>query len=264
MSDNENNRVIKNLRVVQTNDISEVPIESSTLILNTNDGNIYFDKYGATTSSDRKSLSSGGSGSGSGKDETAVHYKGEIAGTSLPATPAFGDVWKVGNNITISGQSDISSYVVATSENTIEFDGDSSSAVVVYPGTTFTATLTSDESNTFNCTVKYTKVQHFSDGTTPSAVCIYVNEDISTAFNITSYAQISVSSLSSNSLCVKPGDLIVYTYSGWQKFYSDDGIKEYIIEATSDDIDTWIDSLNSTSATSVVGEATAGNAILGM
>ena len=155
-------------------------------------------------------------------DETAVHYKGEIAGTSLPATPAFGDVWKVGNDITISGQSAISTYVVATSENTIEFDGDPSSAVVIYPGTKFTAILNSDETTkTLNCTVKYTKVQHFSDGTTPSFVCIYVNEDISTAFNITSYAQISVSSLSSNSLYVKPGDLIVYTYSGWQKFYSE-------------------------------------------
>lgn len=42
------------------------------------------------------------------------------------------------------------------------------------------------------------------------------------------------------------------------------GIKEYIIEATSDDIDNWIDSLNSTSATSVAGEATVGDAIVGM
>ena len=39
------------------------------------------------------------------------------------------------------------------------------------------------------------------------------------------------------------------------------GIKEYIIEATAEDIDNWI---GNSDTTSVVGEATAGNAIVGI
>ena len=154
-------------------------------------------------------------------DETAVHYKGEFGETSLPDTPVFGDVWKVCNDIKINGTSfNVDSFVYATSKNTIEFDGNSMTVYDIYPGTKFTV-LNSDKTKTVDCTVKYIKVERYSSETMPPTVFIYVNEDISTAFNITSYVQVSIDNMHNNSLNVKSGDLIVYTYSGWQKFYSE-------------------------------------------
>ena len=108
------------------------------------------------------------------------------------------------------------------------------------------------------------------------------NPDIGDVYNITDSGTIT-----GTEIVLSTGDNVVYTSEGWDKLaatvdlssyqeklifdttptegstnpVTSGGIKEYIIEATAEDIDNWI---GNSDTTSVVGEATAGNAIVGI
>lgn len=108
------------------------------------------------------------------------------------------------------------------------------------------------------------------------------NPEVGDVYNITDSGTIT-----GTEIVVSIGDNIVYTSEGWDKLaatvdlsgyqeklifdttptegstnpVTSGGIKEYIIETTAEDIDNWI---GNSDTTSVVGEATAGNAIVGI
>lgn len=108
------------------------------------------------------------------------------------------------------------------------------------------------------------------------------NPEVGDVYNITDSGTIIGTEIE-----VSAGDNIVYTSDGWDKLsatvdlsgyqeklifdstptegstnpVTSGGIKKYIIEATAEDIDNWI---GNSDTTSVVGEATAGNAIVGI
>lgn len=108
------------------------------------------------------------------------------------------------------------------------------------------------------------------------------NPNIGDVYNITDSGTIT-----GTEIVLSTGDNVVYTSEGWDKLaatvdlsgyqeklifdttptegstnpVTSGGIKEYIIEATAEDIDNWI---GNSDTTSVAGEATAGNAIVGI